>query len=362
MSSDTHESICVYGAGILVKHLQALAGEVEGVRAGSEDIEFIHRARVASRRLRSAFPLFGDCLPPKKKKGWLKQIKTVTQSLGAARDADVQLEALQDFSKDVTGLRALPGLRRLTLRLKQQRESVQPGVNSSMQALIESRVIEAMIERMQPVAARQERVYLYTPALYQHAFNAIAARLDALLSFDPIVSQPEKVKELHEMRIAAKWLRYTMENCSTLYASGLKEDIQRTKQVQEALGNIHDCDVWIEFLPRFLAEEHQKTVDFFGSARSYSRIVPGVNLFLQDRVDARRKVYEQFVIDWAAWKEQNAWGDLRERIKAPFFKSAPEEPPAPGARLESGEPISTENTPATDASGEAAQSEQQHGG
>src|SRR5512141_1839971 len=83
------EAFCVFGACVLEKHLQALSEEVEGVRAGMEDIEFVHRARVASRRLRATLPLFAGCLPRKKTKKWLSQIRAVTRALGAARDTDV---------------------------------------------------------------------------------------------------------------------------------------------------------------------------------------------------------------------------------------------------------------------------------
>jgi CHAD domain-containing protein len=49
----------------MLRHLQSLRSEVEGVRL-AEDIECIHRMRVASRRLRAAQQLFDGCIPEKK--------------------------------------------------------------------------------------------------------------------------------------------------------------------------------------------------------------------------------------------------------------------------------------------------------
>jgi len=51
---------CAFGADVIEKHLMAMTKEIEGV-VNSEDIEYIHRMRVASRRLRSALPLFRAC-------------------------------------------------------------------------------------------------------------------------------------------------------------------------------------------------------------------------------------------------------------------------------------------------------------
>ncbi len=324
METEFEDSVCVYGSGVLLKHLQALAQEVEGVQTGAQDIEFIHRMRVASRRLRSAFPLFAACLPAKKQKLWLKEIKKVTQALGAARDTDVQIERVELFLKKIEDPHLRPGVSRLLMRLRQQRQGLQPAVSEAMDELQSSRLIEVMSERLAPLAARQETIYLYTPALYRHAFGAISARLDEFLSFDEIVYQPEKVLELHAMRIAAKWLRYTLENLAPIYPSQLKPYLQGVRKAQEILGDIHDCDVWIGFVPQFMEEEKQRILEFFNHTRSYPRLEPGISSFLQDRQAAREKSYNNFVQLWQKWKEDLLWARLRQEIRAPFFQSAPQ--------------------------------------
>ena len=78
--------------------LEALTKEIDGVRAG-EDIEYLHRMRVASRRLRAALPVFASCFPAKKYARWLTDIRRITRVLGDARDADVQVGALRKYRK-----------------------------------------------------------------------------------------------------------------------------------------------------------------------------------------------------------------------------------------------------------------------
>jgi hypothetical protein len=79
----------------------------------------------------------------------------------------------------------------------------------------------------------------------------VAARLDELCSFIPRALDPARVKALHDMRIAAKRLRYILEvgaePCFGPYAATA---IKRTKELQDLLGELHDCDVQ---LPRVRA-------------------------------------------------------------------------------------------------------------
>jgi hypothetical protein len=79
----------------------------------------------------------------------------------------------------------------------------------------------------------------------------VAARLDELCSFMPRAMDPARMKALHDMRIAAKRLRYILEvgaePCFGPYATTA---IKRTKDLQDLLGELHDCDVQ---LPRVRA-------------------------------------------------------------------------------------------------------------
>ena len=74
---DVH--ICLFGADALQAQLEALARETDGVRA-SEDIEFVHRMRVASRRLRGTLSIFTPCLPRKRVEGWTRAIRRIPLS------------------------------------------------------------------------------------------------------------------------------------------------------------------------------------------------------------------------------------------------------------------------------------------
>jgi len=82
------DAVTVYGAKIISRHGAAMAAEMEGVRK-ADDIEYIHRMRVASRRMRSALSIFRNCFSNKDYKEIYRDVRQVTRALGEARDLDV---------------------------------------------------------------------------------------------------------------------------------------------------------------------------------------------------------------------------------------------------------------------------------
>src|SRR5512136_2579188 len=79
------KAACIFGVQRILPLLDAFLNEIEGVRSG-QDIEYIHRMRVASRRLRAALPLFESCFPQRKYRMWMKELQKITRALGDARD------------------------------------------------------------------------------------------------------------------------------------------------------------------------------------------------------------------------------------------------------------------------------------
>ena len=104
---------------------------------------------------------------------------------------------------------------------------------------------------------KARRVKHLDPAglLADNAERLVRVRLEELCGFAPAVLDPAAVTELHDMRIAAKRLRYvlevTSEPCFGPYA---KTAGKRTKELQDLLGEIHDCDVQLPRVETLVAE------------------------------------------------------------------------------------------------------------
>jgi CHAD domain-containing protein len=304
---------------------------VEGIRH-EKDIEYIHRMRVATRRLRSAMEVFSDCLPAKKVSNWQGHIRHLTRALGEARDTDVQLDLLLKLEAGVEDRAFRPGLHRLALRLGQKRQKLQAKVLEAVDELETSTVLEQMENRLTPVAKVSGKVEGSDPLLYQRSYDSISRRLDEMFSFEVYVQMPEYKKELHMMRIAAKRLRYTLEIFAPLYPDKLKSYLQACRETQQFLGEIHDCDVWIETLPQFAEEERRRILKFYGNARPFNRINAGLEFFLKNRQDERQRKYQAFLKDWHRWHTQELWLELR-RVMLSAIPRLPEPPQLPPQSL-----------------------------
>jgi CHAD domain-containing protein len=61
------------------------------------DIERVHDMRVATRRLRAALEVFRPCFPKPEFKAALRDVKELADALGARRDPDVALAAVESI-------------------------------------------------------------------------------------------------------------------------------------------------------------------------------------------------------------------------------------------------------------------------
>ncbi len=73
-------------------------------------------------------------------------------------------------------------------------------------------------------------------------------RLEELYDWDRYVDNPECKRELHNLRIAAKRLRYTLEVFEDVLPEACKPIVKELEQIQEELGLLHDSDVMIALL------------------------------------------------------------------------------------------------------------------
>ena len=318
MKDSLVDNYCLFGLEALRARLPAITQEVAGVRL-AEDIECVHRMRVASRRARNTLALFGECLPHKHYDSWRKDLRRITRALGAARDLDVQISWVEDFLSHTTEDKWRVGITRLLLRLRQERVRQQTQVAQALARLEEQSTIDNMTGALHEmiVHARVYEIDSMPSDLYQRAGEAILLRLEEFLAFEPFVAFPERTNELHQMRIAAKHLRYTLEVFAPLYGGQLKPGLKVVKEIQELLGEFHDCDVWLTFLVQFLEEERARTLDYFGEELPLEELTPGIHALQDDRALYRQERYEVFARFWKLTRKYDIWNDLRAIIRPP---------------------------------------------
>ena len=284
--------------------------------------------RVASRRLRSALPLCAPALSRQTCARWRKQLRRVTQVLGAVRDTDVQMACVQQFVHDSASPEEQAGVERLLLRLEQRRQALQGPVVKALERFAARQLAEEMEERLTQVASQSESYGVDAPGrrVYRRTRKSILKRLNAFEAYAPYVAQPECVKELHAMRLAAKRLRYLMQALAPLYPDALAAPVQAARLCQTRLGDIHDGDMWIDTLPYFLEEEQARTLAYFGSTAPFEPLRAGILALQHNRQQQRAQDYQEFVTFWEQLQTQGVWERLRQTLADPgaAAEAAPE--------------------------------------
>jgi hypothetical protein len=96
-----------------------------------------------------------------------------------------------------------------------------------------------------------------------NARRVLAIRIAEFYSFEPVVPYPELSEALHDLRISAKRLRYTLELFRPQFGKAGERQIDRVKAIQETLGALHDHDVRIDLvgdeLSQLMVEQSRKT-------------------------------------------------------------------------------------------------------
>ncbi len=290
---------CLCGKQIILKHLDKFLAERTLVLFSAEEIEPVHRMRVASRRLRAALKAFKGLLPGKKAKVWTAELSRIGSVLGRARQIDVQIKFLNGYLKNAKNRPRSAYLAAVIQALKKKRKLVQRKI------LIVFKIFEANQE------FAELRNFLCKPKLcvsgsFAHTFDQLRAvllakQLDRLLEFAVYVDKPKRVKELHQLRIAAKKLRYTLEIYRLWHGARFDKYILASRMLQDLLGDVHELDCLKQDLAELVLEE---VSNFKAQAADVVREVRGL----------RRQVYQKFNSLWKKFKQQRLWEDLYKKF------------------------------------------------
>jgi inorganic triphosphatase YgiF len=141
--------------------------------------------------------------------------------------------------------------------------------------------------------------------LYQKANQAITSAVTSVLWLEDKIYNQEDTKGLHAMRIAMKWLRYTLESFNPIYPDLYKDPLKNLREFQDTLGIIHDCDVWKDLLSAFSKSEKEKIINFYGNDYPFRFIIPGINYLQENRLEDRKIFYSKNIRHWMTLKNDH---------------------------------------------------------
>jgi CHAD domain-containing protein len=325
-----YRTTCTFAAQQILPLLEKFSREIEGVKNGN-DIEYLHRMRVASRRIRAALRIFRFCFPQKQYPKYTSDMRNITRALAQARDADVQIASLKKARKRLSAaLQDIPdegqahsvktrleAIQYLVVMLRRERAGYQKNVFQSLEKFERQKQPEvirgSVLTSSAAIGQRRHKSRNHSTMTILSAEN-IGQGIIELHTYESWLKHPDAITEHHAMRIAAKHLRYTMEIFAPLYRLGLKKYIARVTRLQQLLGDLHDTDVWIDRVTLMLLKERSRPRVLDDPHRPGPGVVSGLKLFLQDTEKERVKLFKRTVQYWNLLQRTNFWEDLKREI------------------------------------------------
>lgn len=165
-------------------------------------------------------------------------------------------------------------------------------------------------------------------ALEENAARIVAVRLDEMRSFMPRALEPANSRAQHDMRIAAKRLRYILEATDFCFGKPAQTAARCARDIQSLLGDVHDCDVMLPVIEKQIADlraEDAATIrERAGDARDLdprlATRAPNRTAYrglevLTVYVEARRKLlFDRFRVFWSEQEQAGTWERLERAV------------------------------------------------
>jgi CHAD domain-containing protein len=224
--------------------LRQMTANVEAAALGA-DPEGVHQMRVGVRRLRSALAFFRPVLPPRQIASLRETLRPLAAVLGPARDLDVfAVEWL------APALRAHPddaALQRLDAHVRSLRAEQGDRVRKLLESPAFPRIVFEIRRWLARRAWREQPLSAASAALFGPARDFAAKRLERRYRKTRTALRrlaDATPAERHELRIAAKKLRYATEFTASLFPEKkVRRSLRRLEALQDALGVANDATV-----------------------------------------------------------------------------------------------------------------------
>jgi CHAD domain-containing protein len=237
---------------VLRFHLARMLAREAGTREG-KDNEELHAMRVATRRQRAAWRVFGDAFRHGRTKRYRSGLREIASRLGAVRDLDVLLEAADLYRAD------LP---------KVEQRSLEPLLASWRQHRDDARVLlmreldsdgyQRWVDDYRDFVRTEGAAVLPVGPVEPHrvrdtAPSRIWGAYEHVRGYEAVLRWAD-VETLHELRIAGKWLRYTLEFVREPLGPDATPLINKVVALQDHLGLMNDGHVAANMARTFLVE------------------------------------------------------------------------------------------------------------
>ena len=234
------------GRRILAARLAQLQAGLDGLH-NDADVEALHDARVAARRMRSAFKLLKDAFPRREARPLARTLRSLARALGEVRDLDVLIARVRADARTHQEEDALaPTLARMTAERSRVRSALLAEIDAPEHAAWLT-AMQVLIDGETRGEKGERRLCDAVPALLWRGYGRVRA-------YAPGIERADNTR-LHELRKETRRLRYALEFFQELLDTPAGDLIDQTVALQDALGALHDSVALHEALQRFGAPE-----------------------------------------------------------------------------------------------------------
>jgi CHAD domain-containing protein len=222
--------------GLMIEHVDTLSRALPAATKG--DVTSLHKARVVSRRLRVALPIVAN---GRKAARVARLVRRITQVLGPARDLDVAVEMLRDLEDEGKVSHAAASALRSAIE----------GERARLRSELEHELEGVDFDKLRKRAAAATHTDEAAAFGLRDARRAAEARAEAGRRANRLMRALEGAAalylpdRLHDVRIAVKKLRYTLEVEQRFSGSRARARVRTLQAAQALLGRIHDLEVLI---------------------------------------------------------------------------------------------------------------------
>ena len=230
-----------HGAGLLHQHTKALV-RWHGPVLENRDPEPLHQMRVSMRRLRTTLDQFGPALVlPKGLTA--ERVAKPLRRLGLARDLDVLGELLERGLLPQLPKAEAKQLKPVLKQLRRERQLAHGAVVATLQ----SSAYLALVAQLQGWLKDPQFSAWGESALDGWVWELQLPALGALFLHPGWLVEElgdgDEGEAIHALRIAIKQVRYGLEAIGPMAGPGTRRWIDRFKQAQDLLGDLHDGQV-----------------------------------------------------------------------------------------------------------------------
>jgi CHAD domain-containing protein len=246
------DHIAEAGRKIMRFHLARMLARETGVRDG-KDLEDVHAMRVATRRQRAAWRVFGDAFRQGRTRRYRRGLRDVASRLGAVRDLDVLLEAADAYRNDLP-VREQRAVEPLLHDWREHRDDARVLLIRELDSDGYRRWVDDYRDFVRTEGAGVHPVLPTEPhRIRDTAGSQVWTAYEQVRGYEPVLRWAD-VETLHELRIAGKWLRYTLEFVREALGDDAGPLIERVTALQDHLGLMNDANVSASMARTFLVE------------------------------------------------------------------------------------------------------------